>query len=277
MITVALAKGALLKDSVARLAAAGLDFAAVLEPGNRLLMVPSRCGQASALLVRNADVPVYVAYGQAQLGVVGYDVLQELQLPVAPLVDLGFGGCRMSVAVKASSGYRRAADLPAHCRVASKFTRCAEDYFRKLDLPVELIHLAGSVELGPITGMSEAIVDLVATGRTLQENGLVAIEDLFHSTARLIGHPLALRLDDGPLRQIVDRIAAATAIAATATANAATTANTAASSTTATASTTAPVANSAAPAVAPSVAPQATVAMASSAAAGGAAGLVAAT
>jgi ATP phosphoribosyltransferase len=282
MITVALAKGALLKDSVARLAAAGLDFAAVLEPGNRLLMVPSRCGQASALLVRNADVPVYVAYGQAQLGVVGYDVLQELQLPVAPLVDLGFGGCRMSVAVKASSGYRRAADLPAHCRVASKFTRCAEDYFRKLDLPVELIHLAGSVELGPITGMSEAIVDLVATGRTLQENGLVAIEDLFHSTARLIGHPLALRLDDGPLRQIVDRIAAATAIAATATANAATAttataANTAASSTTATASTTAPVANSAAPAVAPSVAPQATVAMASSAAAGGAAGLVAAT
>jgi ATP phosphoribosyltransferase len=277
MITVALAKGALLKDSVARLAAAGLDFAAVLEPGNRLLMVPSRCGQASALLVRNADVPVYVAYGQAQLGVVGYDVLQELQLPVAPLVDLGFGGCRMSVAVKASSGYRRAADLPAHCRVASKFTRCAEDYFRKLDLPVELIHLAGSVELGPITGMSEAIVDLVATGRTLQENGLVAIEDLFHSTARLIGHPLALRLDDGPLRQIVDRIAAATAIAATATANAATTANTAASSTTATASTTAPVANSAAPAVAPSVAPQATVAMATSAAAGGAAGLVAAT
>ena len=279
MITVALAKGALLKDSVARLAAAGLDFAAVLEPGNRLLMVPSRCGQASALLVRNADVPVYVAYGQAQLGVVGYDVLQELQLPVAPLVDLGFGGCRMSVAVKASSGYRRAADLPAHCRVASKFTRCAEDYFRKLDLPVELIHLAGSVELGPITGMSEAIVDLVATGRTLQENGLVAIEDLFHSTARLIGHPLALRLDDGPLRQIVDRIAAA---AATATANAApataaTAANTAASSTTAAASTTAPLANSAAPAVAPAVAPPAAVAMASSAAAGGAAGLVAAT
>ena len=281
MITVALAKGALLKDSVARLAAAGLDFAAVLEPGNRLLMVPSRCGQASALLVRNADVPVYVAYGQAQLGVVGYDVLQELQLPVAPLVDLGFGGCRMSVAVKASSGYRRAADLPAHCRVASKFTRCAEDYFRKLDLPVELIHLAGSVELGPITGMSEAIVDLVATGRTLQENGLVAIEDLFHSTARLIGHPLALRLDDGPLRQIVDRIAAATAAATAtataATANAATAANTAASSTTAAASTTAPLANSAAPAVAPSVAPPAAVAMASSAAAGGAAGLVAAT
>jgi ATP phosphoribosyltransferase len=207
MITVALAKGALLKDTVRRFAAAGLDFSAVLDPSNRLLMVPSVCGTARALLVRNADVPVYVAYGQAQLGVVGYDVLREHQLPVAHLLDLGFGGCRMSVAVKASSGYRSAADLPAHCRIASKFTRCAQAYFDALDLPVELIHLAGSVELGPITGMSEAIVDLVATGRTLQENGLVAIDDLFQSTARLVGHPLALRLDNGPLQALVDRLA----------------------------------------------------------------------
>jgi ATP phosphoribosyltransferase len=206
-ITVALAKGALLKDSVRRFQAAGLDFSDLLEEDNRLLMVPSRCGTARALLVRNADVPVYVAYGQAQLGVVGYDVLREHQLPVAQLVDLGFGGCRMAVAVKASSGYRRAADLPAHCRVASKFTRCAEAFFEQLDLPVELIHLTGSVELGPITGMSEAIVDLVATGRTLRDNGLVAIEDLFTSTARLIGHPLALRLDDGTLQGLVERVA----------------------------------------------------------------------
>ena len=209
--TVALAKGALLKDSVARFAAAGLDFSALLDPDNRLLRVPSACGSAQALLVRNADVPVYVAYGQAQLGVVGYDVLREHRLPVAQLVDLGFGGCRMAVAVKASSGYRRALDLPAHCRIASKFTRCAADFFASLDLPVELIHLTGSVELGPLTGMSEAIVDLVATGRTLKDNGLVAIEDLFHSTARLIGHPLSLRLDEGRLRAIVERIGAATA------------------------------------------------------------------
>ena len=207
MITVALAKGALLKDSVRRFAAAGLDFSALLDPDNRQLMVPSACGSARALLVRNADVPVYVAYGQAQLGVVGYDVLREQRLPVAPLVDLGFGGCRMAVAVKSDSGYRRATDLPAHCRVASKFTHCAEAFFEQLDLPVELIHLTGSVELGPITGMSEAIVDLVATGRTLRDNGLVAIEDLFESTARLIGHPLALRLDDGRLQAISQRIA----------------------------------------------------------------------
>tara|TARA_Y100001968_G_C19062432_1_gene574409 strand:+ start:29 stop:673 length:645 start_codon:yes stop_codon:yes gene_type:complete len=206
MITVALAKGALLKDSVARFSAAGLDFSSVLEPGNRLLMVPSKCGRARALLVRNGDVPVYVAYGQAQLGVVGYDVLKEHQMPVANLVDLGFGGCRMSIAVKNSSSYERALDLPPHCRVASKFIHCAREFFDEIDLPVELVHLTGSVELGPITGMAEAIVDLVATGRTLRDNGLIAIEDLFWSTARLVGHPLSLRLDEGEIDSLIGAI-----------------------------------------------------------------------
>lgn len=206
MITVALAKGALLKNSVARFADAGLDFSTLLDPDNRQLMVPSRCRRAKALLVRNGDVPVYVAYGQAQLGVVGYDVLREHQMPVAQLVDLGFGGCRMSVAVKATSGYQRALDLPAHCRIASKFTHCAREFFDDLDLPVELVHLTGSVELGPLTGIAEAIVDLVATGRTLKDNGLVAIEDLFCSTARLVAHPLSLRLDRGELQSIVEAI-----------------------------------------------------------------------
>ena len=204
MITVALAKGALLKESIAVFGAAGLHFPSLLHADNRQLMVPSICGRARALLVRNADVPVYVCYGQAQLGIVGYDVLREHQLPVAHLADLGFGGCRMAVAVKASSGYQQASELPAHCRVASKFTRCAADFFDQLDLPVEVIHLAGSVELGPLTGMSEAIVDLVASGRTLRENGLEAIEDLFQSTARLIGHPLSLRLDNGSLLSLVN-------------------------------------------------------------------------
>ena len=204
MFTVALAKGALLKDSVSRFAKAGLDFSTILELENRQLMVPSKCGRARALLVRNGDVPVYVSYGQAQLGVVGYDVLREQQAPVAHLVDLGFGGCHMAVAVKKDSGYKRATDLPPHCRVASKFTNCSRSFFDDLDLPVELVHLTGSVELGPITGMAEAIVDLVASGRTLRENGLVSIEELFHSTARLVGNPLALRLDRGELQIIVE-------------------------------------------------------------------------
>ncbi|WP_320664180.1 ATP phosphoribosyltransferase [Prochlorococcus sp. MIT 1223] len=206
MITVALAKGALLQDSISRFAKAGLDFSSLLEPGNRQLMVPSVCGKAKALLVRNADVAVYVAYGQAQLGIVGYDVLSEQDMPVANLLDLEFGHCRMSVAVRENSGYKRASNLPPHCRVASKFTNCAKTYFEKIDLPVELVHLTGSVELGPLTGMAEAIVDLVATGRTLKENGLIEIEQLFHSTARLIGNPLSLRLDNGYLQEIIEAI-----------------------------------------------------------------------
>jgi len=201
-----LAKGALLKDSVRIFKNAGLDFSSVLEPDNRLLMVPSSCGSARALLVRNGDVPVYVAYGQAQLGIVGQDVLREHQMPVAQLVDLKFGSCRMALAVKEGSPYKSAGDLPAHCRVASKFTNCAKEFFDELDLPVELVHLTGSVELGPITGMAEAIVDLVATGRTLKENGLVALEDLFESTARLVGNPLSLRLDRGNLQEIIELI-----------------------------------------------------------------------
>jgi len=106
---------------------------------------------------------------------------------VAHLVDLQFGRCRLSIAVKKSSPYRSALELPPHGRVVSKFVHCAREYF--YSLPVEIVPLYGSVELGPITGMSEAIVDLVSTGRTLQENGLIEIETLFESTARLIAHP----------------------------------------------------------------------------------------
>ena len=201
MFTVALAKGALLQESDSMFSDVGLDFSAVLDDSNRQLMVPSACGRAKALLVRNSDVPVYVSYGQAQLGIVGFDVLKEQKLEVSNLVDLGFGECRMSVAVKSSSGYLSASDLPPNCRVASYFTNCAKLFFDQIDLPVQLVHLSGSVELGPITGMAEAIVDLVATGRTLRDNGLIEIEELFKSSARLIGHPLSLRLDGGILQE----------------------------------------------------------------------------
>jgi ATP phosphoribosyltransferase len=103
------------------------------------------------------------------------------------------------VAVKSDSGYQRSLDLPAHARVASKFVQCALTHFHELDLPVEIVPLYGSVELGPITGMSEAIVDLVSTGRTLRENGLVEVDLLFESTAHLIAHPISYRLNQGDL------------------------------------------------------------------------------
>lgn len=206
MLTVALPKGSLLRDSIQMLKSVGLDFSAFLDSGNRQLMISDPTGTAKALLVRTHDVPVYVEYGQAQLGIVGYDVLREKTPQVAHLIDLGFGRCRLSVAVKESSPYRRSLELPANSRVASKFVHCAREYFHRLDLPVEIIPLYGSVELGPITGMSEAIVDLVSTGRTLQENGLIEIEVLFQSSARLIAHPLSYRINTGGINDLVTKL-----------------------------------------------------------------------
>ncbi|MBD2777250.1 ATP phosphoribosyltransferase [Iningainema tapete] len=208
MLTVALPKGELLKNSIRLLQNIGLDFSAFLDSGTRQLQIPDTSGKAKGLLVRAQDVPVYVEYGQAQLGIVGYDVLREKKPQVAHLVDLQFGHCRMSVAVKQSSSYRSPLELPAHGRVASKYVNCAREYFHSLDLPVEIIPLYGSVELGPITGMSEAIVDLVSTGRTLRENGLVEIETLYESTARLIAHPLSYRLNTGNLHHWVEQLRA---------------------------------------------------------------------
>jgi ATP phosphoribosyltransferase len=206
MITVALPKGELLKNSIRLLQSVGLDFSAFLESGNRQLQIPDTSGQAKGLLVRSQDVPVYVEYGQAQLGIVGYDVLREKKPQVAQLVDLQFGHCRMSVAVKASSPYRSPLELPPHGRVASKYVNSAREFFDSLDLPIEIVPLSGSVELGPITGMSEAIVDLVSTGRTLSENGLIEIEILYQSTARLIAHPLSYRLNRDNLGDVIAKL-----------------------------------------------------------------------
>lgn len=213
-ITVALAKGALLPEAIQCFQQVGIDFSRFLDPGNRLLRIESPTplnGQRyAALLVRTHDVPVYVEYGQAQLGIVGYDVLREryasTEARVAHLLDLKFGYCRMSVALRQDSPYTSAAQLPPHARVASKFVGCAREYFNRLDLPVEVISLYGSVELAPITGMADAIVDLVATGRTLKENGLIERDCLFESTARLIAHPISYRIDQQPIRELVAQI-----------------------------------------------------------------------
>jgi ATP phosphoribosyltransferase len=206
MLTIALPKGALLADSIKLCQEIGLDFSLFLSSHNRQLQIEDPHKLAKALLVRAQDVPVYVEYGQAHLGIVGYDVLKEKTSQVANLAALPFGYCRMSVAVPQNSPYRRSVELPPHGIVASKFVHCAREYFRHLDLPVEIVPLYGSVELGPITGMSEAIVDLVSTGRTLKENGLIEIDVLFESTARLIANPLSYRLNTYNLSYWVEKL-----------------------------------------------------------------------
>lgn len=206
MLTIALPKGALLKESIELCQQVGLDFSLFLSSSNRQLQIEDPQGLAKAVLVRAQDVPVYVEYGQAHLGFVGYDVLKEKKANVANIANLGFGYCRMSVAVPENSPYRSSVDLPAHGIVASKFVNCAKEYFRSLDLPVEIVPLYGSVELGPITGMSEAIVDLVSTGKTLRENGLIEIDVLFESSAYLVANPLTYRLNTYNLNDWVKKI-----------------------------------------------------------------------
>ncbi|NES73405.1 MAG: ATP phosphoribosyltransferase, partial [Okeania sp. SIO2D1] len=141
MLTVALPKGALLSDTIELFKSIGLDFSLFLDKSNRQLQISDPTNTAKALLVRAQDVPVYVEYGQAHLGIVGYDVLREKNPKVGQLVDLKFGGCRLSVAVPASSPYRQSIELPAHGRVASKFVNCAREYFRSLDIPIEIVPL----------------------------------------------------------------------------------------------------------------------------------------
>lgn len=206
MLTFAIPKGSLLADSIRLLQTIGLDFSAFLDESNRLLQITDPQGRAKAMLVRAQDVPVYVEYGEAQLGIAGEDVLREKMPKVARLLDLQFGHCRMSIAVPQSSPYRSGLSLPPHSRIASKSVRITQEYFASIDLPVEIIPLYGSVELAPITGMADAIVDLVSTGRTLRENGLLEIEVLFHSTARLIAHTLSYRLDRENISTYVEKI-----------------------------------------------------------------------
>jgi ATP phosphoribosyltransferase len=206
MLTVALPKGALLSDSIKLFKNIGLDFSAFLDSANRQLQIEDPTHSAKAILVRAQDVPVYVEYGQAQLGIVGYDVLREKNAEVSHLVDLKYGYCRMSVAIPVNSPYKSSVELPPHGKVASKFVNCAREYFDGLNLPVEIVPLYGSVELGPIVGMSEAIVDLVSSGRTLKQNGLMEIDILYESTARLIAHPLSYRLNFDDLYNAIERI-----------------------------------------------------------------------
>jgi len=183
-LVLALPKGRLLGDSLALCAAAGFDFGGEREAARRLRLT-ARGGGAQALLVKPPDVLTYVEHGIADLGIVGKDVLLETPGDVDEPLDLGFGACRLVVAGPAGATAR---DLDAHSdvRVATKYPETTRRYFAARGRLVEVIELAGSVELGPITGLSEWIVDLVESGETLRQNGLVVVEEVARCSARLI-------------------------------------------------------------------------------------------
>jgi ATP phosphoribosyltransferase len=208
-ITLALSKGRLLDETLPLLARAGL-VAADDPRTSRKLIVAANVPGVSFVVLRATDVPTYVQYGAADFGVAGKDVLLEhgsegLYQPL----DLGIGRCRLVVAARRDYDWTRSVQRGARIRVATKYVRTAREHFAAKGMHVDLIHLYGSMELAPLVGLADAIVDLVSTGRTLQANDLVAVEDIMPISARLIVNPGALKLKRDVAKPLIDAMAAA--------------------------------------------------------------------
>ena len=188
-LTIGVPKGALYPDTAQRLRAAGIE--APEDPGRRLTCTTP--DGTRLLFLRPTDVPAYVEFGAADCGIVGADMLWESERNVSELSDLGFGACRLVVAARRVDGYHEGKPFPTFLRVASKFERCTEAYFAERDISVQIVKLHGSVELSPLVGLADLIVDLVATGTTLRENDLVVVDEIAHSTARFVVNPVRFR------------------------------------------------------------------------------------
>lgn len=189
MITIALAKGYLLKEAVRLFNQIGIEFEDDLTDSRKLFTV-DLSGKYRILQVRPWDVSAYVEHGAADLGVVGFDVLYEKQENVVDLLDLGFGECRLVIA--GPTPVTPIEELTQPIRVATKYPQSAERFFRESGKKVSLIKLYGAIELGPLTGLSDVICDLTATGTTLRENGLSILDTVFESTAHLIANPISM-------------------------------------------------------------------------------------
>lgn len=210
MVTLALSKGRILDDTLPLLARCGVT---PLENPNesRKLIIGTNRDDLRLLIVRATDVPTYVQYGAADLGIAGYDILLEHQADhgerglLMPL-DLGIAKCRMVVAVPKGFDYTAATRPGGRIRVASKYVRIAREHFAGKGIHVDLVKLYGSMELAPLTGLSQAIVDLVDTGNTLRANNLVAVEDIMPITSRLIVNPAAMKLQRTVLEALISNM-----------------------------------------------------------------------
>ena len=204
-LTIAVPRGALFSDSLDLLDRLGIDTAEVRGNDRKLLFA-----EAGIVTMRPSDVPTYVEAGAADLGITGKDVLSEQsERAVYELVDLGYGRCVMVFATvegddPAAEALRRLGVM----RVATKYPRIAVAYFERTGRQAEIVEVKGSVELAPLTGLADGIVDLTATGRTLDENGLRVLEEIGVSTARLIANPVAHKLKADQIDAIVERVRA---------------------------------------------------------------------
>jgi len=211
MLTIALSKGRIFDETLPLLAAAGI--APAENPGtSRKLIIGSNRPDVRFIIVRASDVPTYVQHGAADLGVAGKDVLLEhggegLYQPV----DLGIGRCRMVVAARAGFDYDAALKRGARISVATKYVTTAREHFAAKGMHVDLIKLYGSMELAPLVGLADAIVDLVSSGNTLKANNLVAVEEIMPISARLIVNPASLKLKRDTVKPVLDAIAGSAA------------------------------------------------------------------
>ncbi|HLT26572.1 MAG TPA: ATP phosphoribosyltransferase [Zeimonas sp.] len=209
MITLALSKGRIFDDTAPLLEAAGIPPKVAVN-GSRKLILPTTDPELRLIIVRASDVPTYVQYGAADLGVAGKDVLLEhggegLYQPV----DLGIARCRLSVATREGFDYGRAVRRGARLRVATKYVKTAREHFAAKGVHVDPIKLYGSMELAPLVGLADAIVDLVSTGGTLRANQLVEVEEIMPISARLIVNQAALKTRAAKLEPLLDALARA--------------------------------------------------------------------
>ena len=209
MITLALSKGRIFEETLPLLRAAGIEVLEDPETSRKLILSTNK-SDVRVVLVRASDVPTYVQYGGADLGVAGRDVLIEhgVQGLYQPL-DLNIARCRMSVAVRSDFDYAAAIKQGSRLRVATKYTQIARQHFADKGVHVDLIKLYGSMELAPLTGLADAIVDLVSTGGTLRANKLIEVEQIMEISSRLVVNQAALKLKREPLRALIDAFAGA--------------------------------------------------------------------
>lgn len=207
-LTFALGKGRLVKSTMELLGKCGIQCEEVTDKETRKLIFTNEELKLRFFLAKGPDVPTYVEYGAADIGIVGEDTILEEERNVYEVLDLGFGKCRMCVA-----GPPSAKELLSHhemIRVASKYPNIAKNYFyNKKNQTVDIIKLNGSVELGPIVGLSDVIVDIVETGSTLKANGLEVLEEICPLSARVIVNPVSMQMDNDRIRKLIADMKAA--------------------------------------------------------------------
>ena len=201
MLNIALPKGRLGDQVYELLAQIGYDCSSIYEQ-NRKLVFESKENNVRYLLVKPSDVAIYVEHHAADVGIVGKDILAESQPDVYELLDLGLGKCRMCVAAK--SDYIE--DKDRTLRVATKFVNIAKDHFAKLNRDIDIIKLNGSIELAPILGLSDVIVDIVESGSTIRENNLKIIEEFMPISAIFIANKTSFKFQNETIRQMVDKL-----------------------------------------------------------------------